>query len=267
VSEREGYEQGVPSWVDHTSADPGTAVAFYAALFGWDAEDVMPEGSPVSYFMVRLRGRDVAAIAEQMPESQAPPAWTTYVAVDDADEIAGRVAAAGGSVLAEPMDVFDAGRLAVFVDSSGAAFAIWQAGQTKGAQLVNEPGAVTWNELSTRDPEGAVAFYGSVFGWQGVAMDVGVPYTVWYLAGADTSDMAGAVGGMMPMDEHQVPADTPPHWLVYFGVEDVPVAMGRVQELGGTVLMGPIESPGGTLAVFTDPVGAVFAVVERPAAG
>ena len=125
----------------------------------------MPSDAPGNYFMARLHGRDVAAIGSQ-PEGAPPtPAWNTYIAVDDADEAAATVTPAGGSTLAEPFDVLDAGRMGIFSDPSGAVFSVWQAKQHKGAQLVNEPGTWNFSDLNTRDVDGATAFYGQVFGW------------------------------------------------------------------------------------------------------
>jgi predicted enzyme related to lactoylglutathione lyase len=268
MSERDGYEQGTPSWVDHTSPDPEGAARFYGELFGWEAKNVMPVDAPQRYLIASQRGRSVAGIGSAPPDSPAPPSWTTYVAVDDADEIAGRVARAGGSVLADPFDVFDAGRLAVLADPGGAVVGIWQAGTNTGAELVNEPGALTWNELNTRDPDAAAAFYGEVFGWRAVPVsDVGVSYTVWHLAGDESDDPGTGIGGMIAMSPDLFPPEVPPHWLVYFGVEEAPAALGRAQELGASVVSGPFETPGGPVAVLTDPTGAAFAVVGGRAAG
>ena len=126
MSEQDRYIPGVPCWVDTTQPDPEAAAAFYGGLFGWEFEDVMPPGSPGKYLIARLRGGDVAGVGSQ-PEG-APPsaAWNTYVWVENADETAAKVRAAGGTVLAEPFDVGDAGRMAVFADPEGAAFCVWQ---------------------------------------------------------------------------------------------------------------------------------------------
>jgi predicted enzyme related to lactoylglutathione lyase len=160
------YIPGVPCWVDTAQPDPEAALAFYGGLFGWEFEDVMPPGAPRRYFMARLRGGDVAAVASPPPgDPGGAPAWNTYVWVDDADRASVAVRDAGGTVLAEPDDVGEWGRMAVFADPAGAAFRVWEARAHRGAAIVNEPGSVNFNDLHTRDVDGAKAFYGAVFGW------------------------------------------------------------------------------------------------------
>ena len=181
MPERDGYIPGVPCWVDTSQPDPESAVEFYSGLFGWEFEDVMPADSPGKYFIARLRGRDVAAVGS-LPEAAPPMAmWNTYVWVDSADETAARVSEAGGSALMEPFDVMDAGRMAVFGDPEGATFCVWQAKQQKGSQIVNEHGSVVFNDINTRDPDGAKSFYGAVFGWQTLELPGG--FEMWTLPG------------------------------------------------------------------------------------
>jgi predicted enzyme related to lactoylglutathione lyase len=263
MSERESYEHGTPSWADHSSSDPEAAASFYSGIFGWETENVMPPDSGGQYFMARVRGRDVAALSSQM--SPGPVVWTTYITVDDADATAAKVPDAGGRVLAEPFDVFDSGRMAVLADSSGAAFSIWQAGQHIGAGLVNEPGAMCWNELLTRDPDGAKRFYGELFGWRTSAMPFeGGEYTGWHLPGEGDPEPQSGIGGMMPMVGEQWPADLPPHWMVYFAVADTDGTCSRAEELGGTVAVPAFDSSVGRIAVLDDPLGAVFSVITLP---
>ena len=163
--ERPEYPPGVPCWVDTAQPDPEAAVQFYGGLFGWEFEDQMPSDAPGNYFMARLHGLDVAAIGSHPNEAPGTPVWNTYIAVDNADDAATKIANAGGSTLAEPFDIFDAGRMGIFSDPSGAVFSVWQAKQHIGAQLVNEPGTWNFSDLNTRDVEGTKAFYGAVFGW------------------------------------------------------------------------------------------------------
>jgi uncharacterized protein len=261
MSERDGYEHGTPCWVDHSSSDPVGAAKFYGDLFGWELENAMPPDSGQHYFMARVRGRDVAAISGQM--SPGPPMWTTYVAVDDADATAGKVAGAGGQVFAEPFDVFDSGRMAVLADQAGAMFSIWQAGQHHGAGLVNEPGALSWNELSTRDPDGSKRFYGEVFGWRSSSMDFdGAEYTIWHLPGEGEPEPQSGIGGMMPMAGD--PGDVPSHWMVYFAVEDSDSSSSRAEALGGRVAVPAFDTAAGKIAVLNDPMGSAFAVITLP---
>lgn len=264
MSERGGYEHGTPCWVDHSSTDPQKAADFYTAFFGWEAEDMMPPDAPVSYLICRLRGHDVAAIGSQQAED-APASWNTYVWVDDADDAAAKAQAAGGTVVAEPFDVFDAGRMAAMQDQAGAWIHLWQAGRQRGAGLVNEPGTLSWNELTTRDPDGSKQFYGAIFGWQAAPMDLdGVEYTLWHPPG-EIADSAAALGGMMPMIGDMWPAEMPNHWMTYFAVEDADAACARCQELGGAVPVPPFDTPVGRSAVLSDPLGAVLSVIALKA--
>src|SRR3954462_5291885 len=162
MSEQDRYIPGVPAWVDTTQPDPEAAAGFYGDLFGWDLEDSMPPDAPGKYFMARLGGSDVAAGSSPMGAAPPVATWNTYVWVDDADETARKVRDAGGAVLSEPFDVMDAGRMGVCADPAGAAFCVWQPGQHRGATIVNEHASLNFINLSTRDVDGARAFYGAV---------------------------------------------------------------------------------------------------------
>lgn len=182
VPERDGYIHGVPCAVDTVHPDPEAAVDFYGGLFGWEFEDVMPPDSPRRYFVARLRGLDVAAVGSLPEDGPQRAMWNTYFWVDSADEIASKIADAGGQIVSEPVDVPpNAGRTAVFTDPEGASFRVWQAKENRGAQLVNEPGSLNLNGLNTRDVAGAKAFYGSVFGWRTVTLGAGLE--MWTLPG------------------------------------------------------------------------------------
>jgi predicted enzyme related to lactoylglutathione lyase len=279
--ERDGYPHGVPCWVDTAQPDPEAAVGFYRGLFGWEFVDRMPADSPGRYFVAQLRGRDVAAVGSQQEGAPYTPVWSTYIWVDSADEAAAKVNDAGGTTLMEPFDVPDAGRMGVFSDPSGAVFCAWQAGKRKGAGLVNEPGTWNWSDLNTRDPEGAKAFYGAVFGWEadtGVIDGVG-DYTMWRLPGygefleAGDPDLrrrqaeagvptgfADAIGWMMPMTSDRYPDGVPSHWSVTFSVDDADATAGRAEELGGKVVVPAFAAGDVRAAVLSDPQGAVFTV-------
>ena len=178
MAERDGYLPGVPCWIDTSQPDPGAAAAFYSGLFGWETEDLMPPGSGAKYLVARLRGGDVAAISSPADGDLGPPTWNTYIWIDSADETASKVRQAGGTVVMEPFDVFEAGRMAVCTDREGAAFSLWQAKEHRGARIVNEPGALTFNGLHTRDVEGAATFYGAVFGWRTFDLPAGKAWTL-----------------------------------------------------------------------------------------
>src|SRR4051794_19835044 len=146
MSERDGFQPGVPSWVDLLGPDPRQLTQFYGATFGWDFDGPGPMPGGGEYHVARLRGRDVAGVGSQ-PPGAPPAAWTTYVEVESADAAARAAEAAGGSVLAAPFDAPPAGRIAVVADPGGAALGVWEPHQRRGAQLVNEPGAWAMSAL------------------------------------------------------------------------------------------------------------------------
>ena len=264
--------QASPAGSTPTSPTRKRALPFYRGLFGWEFEDVMPEGSAGSYIIGRIRGGDVAAVAS-IPEGAPPLAmWNTYVWVDSADETAARAQAAGGAVISEPFDVLDAGRMAVVADPEGAVFCVWQAKNHQGAKVVNEHGSLNFNGLATRDPEAAKAFYGAVFGWQTLALPAGV---MWTLPGygdhleendswpprADGADgRARRVHRRRRRARSDPPDDseTPAHWSVTFAVDDADATATKARELGGEVVAGPVDAPWTRIAVIKDPHGATF---------
>jgi predicted enzyme related to lactoylglutathione lyase len=257
MSERTSYTPGTPCWIELGAPDIEAAAAFYGELFGWEIPELPNSAELGGYRRAKKDGKDVAGVAPLMQEGQ-PPAWTSYVSVKDADATAAAVKEAGGSVIAEPMDVMDLGRMAVFADPTGAVFGVWQPGTFPGAGLVNEPGALAWNELGTRDPDAAKAFYGAVFGWGSRDHDMGEmgAYTEW-LRGEDS------IGGMMDVSG-RLPDEIPAHWLVYFAVENTDATVETVKSSGGGVSFGPIDIPAGRFAIVTDPHGAAFAVIQSP---
>jgi predicted enzyme related to lactoylglutathione lyase len=249
--EVERYEHGVPSWVDLGVPDIGKAIEFYSALFGWQIEPGPPEAG--GYSIAMMRGRPVAGLGPQM--NPGPPYWTTYVTVDSADDAVAKAKAAGGAVFMEPMDVMDAGRMAVFADPIGAVISVWQPNQMPGCGIVNEPNSYSWSELVTTDTGKSKEFYAAVFGWGSETHGEGSPmaYTEWKIG--DRS-----VGGMMQKPP-MMPAEVPPHWGVYFSVDGTEAAMDKVKELGGQVLMGPMDVEPGKIAVVSDSQGAVFNII------
>src|SRR3954470_1441988 len=158
------YPEGTPSWVDLSSPDLDASARFYGDLLGWEATASEGPEETGGYRMFTLGGAAVAGLGPA--QGGQPAAWNTYVAVDDATAAKERVEAAGGTTVLEPLQVMDAGTMAIFTDAGeGAFFAVWQAGRHGGAELVNTSGALTMNELATRDLDGAARFYGAVFGW------------------------------------------------------------------------------------------------------
>jgi predicted enzyme related to lactoylglutathione lyase len=265
MSERTSYEPGIPCWVDLGSPDLDVSVEFYSALFGWEVPESENVEQTGGYRRATKNGRDVAGMMPLMQEGQ-PPAWSSYVSVADADATAAAVKENGGNVLAEVMDVMGLGKMAIFADPTGAVFGIWQPGTFPGAGLVNEPGALAWNELNTRDLGAAKAFYGAVFGWGFEEMKMGETETYTTILHGDGLDgeilkVRSPVGGILDMDERSVPAEIPAHWLAYFATEDADATVAQATELGGGLMMGPIDLPVGRFAILTDPHGAAFAVI------
>ena len=251
MGERTSHPPGMFSWVDLGTTDADGAKAFYGALLGWEFQDMPVPGAP-PYSMAAIGGLTVAALYAKQ-DDQAPPAWLSYVTVADADGVATSAAGLGATVVSEPLDVMDAGRMAVLQDPTGAVFAIWQPQRSIGAQLVNDVGSLTMNQLNTSDPHAAQAFYGALFGWTFEQVASG-EQEFWSIANGDRLN-----GGMMPTPQGW---DIPSHWLAYFTVADVDASVAQIRDLGGGVTVGPLPIPAGRFAVATDPQGAGFAIFE-----
>jgi predicted enzyme related to lactoylglutathione lyase len=264
MSEPTGYMRGVPCWVDTWQPDADAAVDFYRAIFSWEVEDTMPESVSGKHYMCRLRGHDVAAVAST-PDG-APPvvAWNTYVRVDDVDEAIAKASEAAGSVLKDPFDALDGGRIAIIADPAGAAIGIWRPGAHAGAELVNEPGAWSMSSLRTDDIEGAKRFYESVFGWEHETF--GDEFTL--------SKVPGYVGGPpeQPVSRDVVATMGPlrengarPHWGVDFWIADVDAAVATASERGARIVADPHDTPVGMRqAELVDPQGASIALTQPP---
>ena len=250
MGERTEYAPGTFSWVELLTSDAPAAKDFYAGLLGW-AYDDLPLTGGGTYTMVLKDGKRVAGLHQPGPEQQTPPNWLSYVTVEDADAAAERATELGATTLAGPFEVEKAGRMAVLQDSQGAVFAVWQPRASIGAELVNDPGSLTMNQLNAADVDAARGFYSSLFGWRIETVAEEPPY--WSIQNGETLN-----GGLM-----QIPPEAgPPHWLAYFTVESMDDAAARIPELGGKVLVPPMEVPAGRLLVAGDPQGAVFALFE-----
>jgi uncharacterized protein len=244
---------GMPSWIDLATTDLDAARDFYSKLFGWTPQ-VTPEPEARGYTLFLKDGKQVAGVGPLMMPEQ-PPSWTMYVATDDAEAVAARVEGADGKVLVAPMDVFDFGRMAVFMDTAGAVFSVWQAGTHPGGEVFDEPGTYTWSELITRDPGGGKEFYRHVFGWTASDRQGGpVPYTAFKLNGAPAA-------GLMPMVEGMFPPDLPDHWLNYVAVADTDAIAAKAKQLGGSLPVEPRDITPGRFAIINDPQGAFLAVI------
>jgi uncharacterized protein len=248
MGERTSHPPGTLSWTDLSTSDLESAKRFYGALFGWEFQD-LPAGEGMVYSMARLGGLEVAAASTAQDQ---PPHWNLYVTVASADAAAARAAELGATVVMEPFDVLEAGRMAVIQDPTGAFLSAWEPRGSIGARLVNAPGAFTWADLITPDPEAAARFYGDWLGWTVEEIPEAQGYRI--VRNGDRSN-----GGMMPLRPEMGP-DVPPHWQPYFGTEDLDATLARVEELGGLKLFGPMSVPSGAFAVVSDPQGAVFAL-------
>ncbi len=254
MAQRTTYTPGTFSWTDLTTPDQDAAKAFYSALFGWEITDT-PVNETTSYSMAAIDGKPVAAISPQPEQQRAngvPPLWNSYITVTDADAALERAKELGATVHAPAFDVMQAGRMGVIQDPQGAYFLVWQPRDHIGAQLVNAPGALVWNELGSPDIDASARFYTELFGWTTSPMEGDIPYLVVVNSDGHSN------GGIRP----PMPPGTPPFWLVYFAVEDIDDAVARVTELGGAVLAPPTDIGIAKIAIVTDAQGAVFALYD-----
>jgi uncharacterized protein len=257
MSERAEYANGEFCWVDLATPDVDAATRFYGDLLGWDRERYDPD--PDGYWYFRRGDKLIAGLETPRMVGQVP-AWLGYVRIDDAGATAVRVAQAGGTVLAGPLEVpGGAGSLAVCQDREGAVFGLWQPGELKGAQLVNEPGCWTWNNLMTRDVDAAMDFYGQVFGWTATQPE-GAPDYIWNWQ-VDGQRWPEGLGGLMRMGT-DMPPDAPPYWQVYLMVESADEAVGKTTAAGGNLIFGPLDTPVARMAVVFDPQGANVSLLE-----
>jgi len=249
MGERTSHPPGTISWTDLVTSDLDAAKGFYGSLLGWTFED-MPVGDGNIYSMASVGGRHVAAVSA---DQEQPPHWNLYVTVASADAAAARAGELGATVLAPPFDVLDAGRMAVVQDPTGAILCPWEPRLNIGAQLVNAPGALTWADITTPDPDAAARFYGDWLGWTLDTGEFGPDYRVIRTGGRTN-------GGVTALPPDQAAAGVPPHWYPYLGTEDLEAAVAAVGELGGRTVVEPTETPVGSFAVVIDPQGADFAL-------
>jgi predicted enzyme related to lactoylglutathione lyase len=253
----QGAVPGMFCWWEAGVNDQDTGKQFYSDLLGWTIKD-MPMGPDYVYTMFQMEGKDVAALYKLMPDMVAqgvPPHWMSYILVENADEAATKITAAGGTVVQAPFDVMDVGRMAVAQDPTGATFSIWQPGKHKGAGLYNGVGSVVWNELGTRDTAAASAFYQSAFGWTAEAMQMGpMVYTIFKVG-------ENQVGGMMEMAPEW--GEVPPHWMLYISVADCDATAAKAEKLGAQIMVPPTDIPNvGRFSLISDPQGAHFSILQ-----
>jgi predicted enzyme related to lactoylglutathione lyase len=248
------WPAGSPCWVDYAVADIDAAKSFYGDVLGWTFTAGQAEFG--GYLTCQAGGRAAAGMMPQMSES-TPAGWTTYFASDDADATAAAITAAGGTIVAPPMDVGPIGRMAIALDPQGNSFGVWQAAAFIGVEIYNEPGGLVWNDAGVADPPAARSFYGTVFGWRFDAMDMagGPPdYTTF-------ATDAGPLGGLYAGQ----PGST--GWGTCFSVASTDDTVATAEKAGGSVSMPSTDMSFGRFAGLLDPWGAAFAVMQEPASG
>jgi len=254
---RDRYEHGVFCWVDLATIDAEAAKPFYQQLFGWTFEDMPVEGMP-PYVMAFKGSHRVAArfsMSEDMRSLGALPRWESYINVEDLDVALQSWQSLGGRVIKSSCEVEDAGLMAVVQDPTGAFVRLWQAKSHIGAGVVNEVNTYCWPELQTRGADKAAEFYAAVFDWETLAQEK-PPYYI-------SAKVKGHYNcGMFDLDRANLPVEIPPHWEVYFNVENIDKAISIVRDLNGKPLMDPLTIPEGRFATITDPQGAVFTIIE-----
>jgi uncharacterized protein len=249
----DSHAPGTPAWMDLMTDSPEEARKFYGALLGWTFE---VGGSEVGNYSLALRnGRAAAGVGGRPPDAPYPNVWSVFFGVKSVDEAVEQAKALGGQQVSPAMDIPDAGRLAMIADPTGAVVGLWEAKGHPGAQIVDEPGAMTWFEVNTRDAEKARDFYARLFALEAHKLDApGLNY--FTLQRGPKSHC-----GVLQMNE-QWPKEIPAHWMGYFAVEDTDAAVKKVQELGGKMMVPPFDSPYGRISVVQDPQGATFSVIK-----
>lgn len=256
------YKPGTFCWVELVTSDGDGAKSFYGQLFGWTTAD-HPVSEDTVYTMAQINQKNVAAMYQMNSHQQAQgvaPHWNSYISVASADEVAEKVKTGGGTVITAPFDVFDAGRMAILQDPTGATFSIWQPNQHIGATLANEENTFCWNELVTTDVDKAAEFYTEVFGWSKMTQDMGGMVYTSFMDGKEPR------GGMLQIAPEW--GEVPPNWMVYFTVANCDDAVAKATSLGAQALVPPTDIPGvGRFATLQDPQGAAFSVIklENPA--
>lgn len=246
-------------WHELLSADPAGGQAFYTALVGWGTLTMDVGAGPYTMFTageVPVAGS--LALPEEAKQMGVPPHWVLYVSVEDVDATVAQATGLGAQTDVPAMDIPTVGRMAVLTDPQGAGFAVFTPSDEDQPQAEAEgAGTAVWHELATSDPEAAIAFYAEIFGWQKTeAMDMGDGQT--YQMYGNGGDSLGGIFKRPP----EAPVSA---WNTYWEVADVDAAAPKIAELGGQVLNGPMEVPGGGRVLQgIDPQGAMFSLHSAP---
>jgi predicted enzyme related to lactoylglutathione lyase len=257
----EKHAPGEFCWIELATTNQAAAQAFYAQIFGWSAKN-LPMGPNDFYTIFELQGRAAGAGCALRPEQLSrgvPPHWNLYVAVQSTDATAARAKELGGTVLAPPFDVFDAGRMAVLQDPTGAVFSVWQPNNNPGTGIMGSHGTLCWADLNTPDQAGAGQFYSDLFGWQIMKEDEDPAHNYWHIKNGEEF-----IGGIPPASHHQ--PGVPAHWLAYFTVSDCDSTAAEAKKLGAKLYMPPTDFEDiGRISVIADPQGATFAIFKAAA--
>ncbi|WP_190199838.1 VOC family protein [Streptomyces djakartensis] len=245
--------EGTPCWADAMFSDLEGAKNFYGDVLGWTFAEASAEYG--DYTQAYANGKAAAAVVPPMPGQEGQSQWCLYIAAEDAAATAARIRDNGGEVLMEPMRVGDFGSMCLARDPGGVVFGVWQAGTHEGFEVVAEPGAYTWAEVFTREPEKSDAFFPAVFSYRQRDMEDGeMDFRIYDLG-------ERSVLGRMRMTG-EFPPEMPPYINVYFAVEDCDEAVAKATELGGVLRFGPMTTPFGRFAAISDPQGADFSVID-----
>jgi uncharacterized protein len=249
---------GTFCWVELGTTDGEAAKEFYSGLFGWAFAD-MSMGPGMVYTILKLDGKDVGGLyhmPSEMTSQGVPPHWMSYVSVESADEAAAKAKSLGATLMKEPFDVGDAGRMSVIQDPTGAVFSLWQAGKNPGSGVYNVPNSLSWNELATPDTGKAGDFYTGLFGWGKDIKEMGPEMTYTIFINGERP-----AGGMYKPTPEM--GEIPPNWLAYFAVDDADAKAAKAKELGASILVPPSDIPEyGRFAVIQDPQGATFGIIK-----
>jgi predicted enzyme related to lactoylglutathione lyase len=248
----ETYRPGVPCWAELTSDDPAAARAFYGALLGWRFADADPANADGA--VICALGDSPVGVIELAGDGQ-PSRWTSYLNVDDIEQTLGRIVAEGGTLVRPPRAAVGGRRVATFTDAAGVVLGLLELGAAQ-PRVVGEPGALIGGELITDDVEASAAFYRAVFGWELGSPKGPLSRREWLVGGQP-------IAGLLPRPE-AMPPEVPVYWDTWFGSADPDGAARHAPDLGGTLLMGPVDTEHGRLTVLTDPSGAVFSVAAPP---
>jgi predicted enzyme related to lactoylglutathione lyase len=233
-------------WHEQVSSDPKQAEAFYTQLFGWGTEVFKP--GEADYTMISSGGQSHGGYGKAM-EGAPPPHWLSHIHVENLEETIEKAKRAGGKLAAGPFEMSEVGRVAIIADPQGAYVSAYQP-ETEGP---SSEGVFVWDELGTTDVDGAQRFYEEVFGW--TTSDMGAEYGGYRIFNRGETGIAG----LMSLPDESIP----PHWQPYVAVADPDATSAKAKELGGSVLMEPMDVPKvGRIAVLHDPQGATFGIIK-----